>query len=386
MNTNAPNERRQTSTTQSSPGALAQANAADLDEVRARTEQKMPTNVEIVRHIGGQPETNGSPPTGPQAVSTDSHSGQVRIAYRLADAYNGKLKHVHGIGWHYYDGKRWAQDHTGAAPRAVLDVLKRAPAESLHNKDLRADVRRYESGSGVAGVLAIAAALPEFATTVDKLDADPYRLNCSDATIDLRTMKPGPHNPADLITKVTRAAYDPHAINTTWTAFLQKVLPDDEIRCYVRRVLGVALLGMVIEHNLVILTGPGRNGKGTFYKAACFALGDYADMADPEIFMDRKGAHPTGDMSLLGLRLAVVSESGRGRALDEARMKRLTGGDTISARYLYKDQVSFRAVASAAVRHQSPPEGVRRRRSRVGAAAGRAVRRGHRRRRAGQAP
>lgn len=41
------------------------------------------------------------------------HSGQVRMAYRLAEAYAGKLLHVHGIGWHYWDGKRWAYDDTG---------------------------------------------------------------------------------------------------------------------------------------------------------------------------------------------------------------------------------------------------------------------------------
>ena len=106
--------------------------------------------------------------------------------------------------------------------------------------------------------------------------------------------------------------------------FLAKVLPKKDIREYLQRVVGVALLGRVVEHNLVILTGKGRNGKGTLYLALCFALGDYAGMANPELFMEHKSAGPSaatpGEMALRGLRLAVVAESGRGRVIDEARL------------------------------------------------------------------
>ena len=186
-----------------------------------------------------------------------------------------------------------------------------------------------------------------FAVTVDDLDADPYLLNFANGTLDLRTLELRQHDPADRITKVTRAAYDPDATSAAWTAFLEKVLPDKEIREYLQRVAGVALLGRVVEHNLVILAGKkGRNGKGTLYLALCFALGDYADMASSELFMEHKSAGPSaatpGDMALRGRRLVIVSESGRGRAFDEARLKRLTGGDLIPARALYQEQVTFR--------------------------------------------
>jgi putative DNA primase/helicase len=92
---------------------------------------------------------------------------------------------------------------------------------------------------------------------------------------------------------------------------------------------------------LAILIGTGRNGKSTFYEAICHALGDYAHAADPELFMLRHNAHPVGEMDLLGRRLIVVSESREDRQLDEAKVKRLTGGDPINARYMHKNPVVF---------------------------------------------
>lgn len=270
-----------------------------------------------------------------------AHSGQVRIAYRLHDTYRGKLLHVHGIGWHAWDGTRWAQDDTGEARRAVLAVLRSALAESLGDKELRSDVRKCESATGIAGVLAVAAALPDFAATVRDLDADPYLINVANGTLDLRTMELRGHSPADRITKVTRAAYDPDAPGTAWSAFLTRVLPDDTVRAYLQRVVGVALAGKTLEHILTIMTGTGANGKSVFYTTLLHALGDYAIAAEPDLFMSRQGAHPTGEMDLMGRRVAVVSESESERRLDEAKVKRLTGGDTMRARRMRMDFVEF---------------------------------------------
>jgi putative DNA primase/helicase len=325
---------------------IGQALAADLDAVRARTAEKMPDNVEWTNHIGvngDAPSTPAEPPEPPD-VAAANHSGQVRMAYRLARAYKDNLLHVHGIGWHYWDGKRWAEDDRGAARRAVLHVLKVALAASLNDKELRADVRRCESGPGVAGVLTIAAALKEFAATVDDLDADPWLLNCANGTFDLHTLQMRGADPSDRITKVCRAAYhEPGESLTTgaWAAFLKKVLPDKEVRDYLQRLMGVALLGKVIEHVLAILTGTGFNGKSKFYDAMLHALGDYAAPAEPELFMHRDGAHPTGEMDLLGRRLIVVSETEENRRLAVATVKRLTGGDRMKARRMRQDFVDF---------------------------------------------
>lgn len=276
--------------------------------------------------------------------SGEQHSGQVRMAYRLAHSHVDQLLHVHGLGWHYWNGRRWSQDDAGHARRAVLDVLREALAESVGDKQLRADVGRCESDAGIAGVLGIAAALVEFAATVRDLDADPYLLNCANGTLDLRDRRLRPHDPGDRLTKVTTGAYDPTVSDTVWTEFLAGVIPDAAERDYLRRVVGQCVYGRVREHLFPVLIGTGANGKGTTYGAITHALGDYATVINPDLLMvrDRGGAGGPELMALLGVRLVIGSETEEGRKLDEAAMKRLTGGDDeLTARRLYSHPVTW---------------------------------------------
>jgi putative DNA primase/helicase len=274
------------------------------------------------------------------------HNGQARMAYRLALLFKDRLLYVHRIGWHYWDGKRWAEDDKGKAKRAVLATLRQAMKESFKLSDtdrdiLRKDVRRCESDAAVQGVLSIARALEVFAFTVDDLDTDPYLLNVANGTLDLRTMELRPHSPADRITKVTTGAYDPDAYGPVWDKFITRVLPNEAVRGFVQRYVGTSACGRVLEHKLAIFTGEGRNGKGVFYGAAINAMGDYGDAAEPELLMHRDGAHPTGTMDLRGQRFVVVAENDKDKKLAEATVKRLTGGDRIKARKMREDFVWF---------------------------------------------
>jgi putative DNA primase/helicase len=291
--------------------------------------------------------SNGRHPDDPGPVDPTpsgdcpTHSGQVRMAYRLGAAYRERLLYVHGIGWHFWDGKRWAEDHRGIAKRAVLAVLRNALADSVNDKRLRADVQRCESDAGINGTLGVAAALEPFAATLADLDPDPYLLNVANGVLDLRTMELSEHHPQHRITKAATAAYDPAAPAGRWSAFLERILPDPAVRDYMQRLAGVALVGSVIEHVLPILVGVGGNGKGTFYTALLHALGDYALAAEPNLLMHHESAHPTGEMDLRGKRFVVTSETQEGRRLNEATMKRLTGGDPIRARRMRQDFVQF---------------------------------------------
>jgi putative DNA primase/helicase len=275
--------------------------------------------------------------------SGEQHSGQVRMAYRLAHSHVDRLLHVHGIGWHYWDGTRWAEDVRGHAERAVLEVLAGALAESVGDKQLRADVGRCETFAGIAGVLSIAAALVEFAATVDDMDADPNLLNTASGVLELDTGRLREHDPRDRLSKVCRAAFDPNADTTVWERFVTQILPDDAERAYLQRVIGQSLYGRVTEHVFPVLTGTGANGKSTLYGALCAALGDYATVIDPALLMTREHGGTPGPelMELLGARLVVGSETQEGRKLDEAVMKRLCGGDALTARRLYREPVTW---------------------------------------------
>lgn len=285
---------------------------------------------------------------GGSAQSSEVHRGQLRFAERLVASYADKLRNVHGIGWHLWDGTRWKRDADGGATRAALDVVKRAYAELPHldrdsARELLADIHRCESATGIDGVLRLAGDMLPIAVSVERLDSDPWLLNCRNGTLDLRTGDLRSHDPADLLTKVTGCDYDPCAQSEVFDRFLAEVLPDEDLRSFVGRVFGHALVGRVIEHVLAIFTGTGQNGKSTVVDVVAAAFGNYAIAAEPDLLVDRGAVHTTGQADLLGVRLAVCSETDEGRRLAAATVKRLTGGDKIRARRMRQDNIEFEA-------------------------------------------
>ncbi|HEY3925011.1 MAG TPA: phage/plasmid primase, P4 family [Acidothermaceae bacterium] len=274
------------------------------------------------------------------------HRGNLRLAERLARRYGSRLRHAHGFGWLAWDGARFAPDRDGAAMRAAVDTVKAALNDLTHlegkqRDELFADVRKTESAGALEGMLRIAAALPPLAVSVDQLDADPHLFNVANGTLDLLAGTIRPHNPSDLITKIAGCGFDPDAKSAAFDRFLREVLPDAEVRDYVRRLLGYAMLGAVRDHILPVWKGNGGNGKGTLLELAVKVFGSYAIEAEPDLLVDRGTTHPTGQADLLGVRLAVCSETDEGRRLAAATVKRLTGGDRMRARRMRADFIEW---------------------------------------------
>lgn len=275
---------------------------------------------------------------------------ELGYAKRLVHVYGDRIRHV--VAWRRWlawDGTRWAPDDTGQVARYAKTIAKRMTAVAwagLDDKDAgKGDVRfarRCESSAAIAAILNLASTELSVAITPAQLDPDPYLLNCRNGTLDLRTGQLRTHDPADMLTKVTGAAYTPGVEGVEWTKFLDRVQPDDTMRAYLARLFGHALEGRVSEHVLPIMFGEGANGKGTFIGAILGALGDYGDAADPDLLTARSfAAHPTAVADLFGLRLAVLHESDAGRQLAEGTAKRLTGGDRVKARRMREDFWAF---------------------------------------------
>ena len=285
------------------------------------------------------------------AAGPVKHSGHLGMAVKLAGLFVDQLLYVNGVGWHCWDGKRFARDADGAARRAVHALLKRdreivirlnLPVEE-RDKRLR-EIARYETTSAITGILTEAAALQAFSITADELDADPWLFNCQNGTLDLHTVKLRPHDPADHISKITNAAYHANTSGPQWVSFLAKVLPDKDVRDYMQRLAGLSLPGEVNGDKQIapIAYGGGANGKTTFIETVCFALGDYAMTAEPALLMSKRGeVHPTGVADLLGKRLVSTTETQQGARFDIALLKRLTGGDTLKARWMRQDFFQF---------------------------------------------
>lgn len=267
----------------------------------------------------------------------------LRLAARIS-----YLRHVHGIGWHVWDDTRWRPDDDGEAGRVYADMVKASWAEltTIDSDDERKkavrDILAAEKKTYADGALWFAASRPEMAIAASRLDSNRMLLNCANGTLDLATMTLSPHTPDACITKVCRGAWEPGLGETRWSKFVTEILPDAAIRDFVQRLTGSALPGRVRDHVLPILTGTGGNGKSTFIEAILAAIGDYGLQADPRLLMaSAHDAHPTGQAALQSRRLAVCMETAHGRNLDAPTAKQLTGGDTITARYMRKDFFSF---------------------------------------------
>jgi putative DNA primase/helicase len=274
---------------------------------------------------------------------------ELGYARRLVTLFGDQLRYVPAWRrWLVWDERRWSHDVTGQATRWMKVISRRITVDAMAIKEEPArkaalnQALRGEASHAVAGALTLASTEVGIAVAPDGLDADPFLLNCANGTLDLRTGQLRAHDPRDLLTKMTGAAYRPGAEGPEFTRFLSEVQPDAEMRAYLARLTGHSLEGRATEHILPVFCGLGANGKSTFTSAVTVALGDYAAPADPELLTARTfDAHPTGTADLFGLRLALLHESDHGRRLAEGTVKRLTGGDRIKARRMREDFWSF---------------------------------------------
>ncbi|MET7651557.1 phage/plasmid primase, P4 family [Streptomyces sp. NPDC005486] len=281
----------------------------------------------------------------PTPVTTE-HRGQLRMAERFVAEHASALRFVHGIGWHQWDGARWQADEERADIQAAVTTVKAALAsladlDKTERDDLYQDARKSESAAGLEGMLRIASALPPISTASKRLDSDPYLFNTPKGTLDLRNGKVVDNDREHLITKVAGGRVGGRSYDE-WEKFLERILPDEEVRAFVQRLFGYAMLGKVTEHVMPIFTGTGANGKGTLRDAVMAALGDYAIEIDPAMLMESKHErHGAFKMRLRGARLAFCSETEKGRKFAEATMKRLVGGDQIEANLMHRNPITF---------------------------------------------
>ena len=161
-------------------------------------------------------------------------------------------------------------------------------------------------------------------------------------TVDLRTGEQYAPRPTDYCTKAAPVA--PGGDCPLWRAFLAHVTGgDEELQAYLARVVGYWLTGHTHEHALFFLYGTGANGKSTFVSTITGMMGDYAMSAPIETFMAaRSERHPTELAALRGARLVVAHETEVGRHWNESRIKQLTGGDMIAARFVRQDFFEFK--------------------------------------------
>lgn len=247
------------------------------------------------------------------------------------------------------EGACWKRDRIGSAYQLACDTVRSLWQEAADEKDsteranLANHARQSERESRISALLKIARTDPRIVVEPEKLDADPWVLGVPNGAIDLRTGELRSMRPSDLITKLAGAPFDPDAQALKWKAYLNRILAGDiELERYLQRAVGYALTADISEQAFFFLYGLGANGKSVFLSVLRWLLNDYAATADSATFLARQHDGPRTDLARLeGTRLVTSLEAGENRRLDEELMKKITGGDPLTARQLYKAEREF---------------------------------------------
>ena len=257
-------------------------------------------------------------------------SGEDKLALAFAQEHAGNLRYVAVWGrWLAWDGTRWIPDDT-------LHTFDRV-------RSLCREISAKASAQMVAAVERLARADRQLAATVDQWDADPWVLNTPGGVVDLHSGQTRPHCPEGYLIKITTVGPDASCPIPIWTKFLDRITGGDtELSAFIGRILGYALTGVTREHSMFFAYGSGANGKSVLTATAAGILGDYHTSAPIETFVaSSQERHPTDLAGLRGARLVTVTETEEGRRWAEAKIKTLTGGDRISARFMRQDFFEF---------------------------------------------
>lgn len=298
---------------------------------------------------GGPAPLNVDPETGeitenttaPTACAVLTETTEDANAQLLATTYRDTLRYLlEADHWAAWTGTRWDLTAGGqkTAEHHARELFRRLPADDDKQTAWR---KRSLSRAGITNALQLASSTPGIACTSGNFDTNPDQLNTPTGVIDLKTGRLHPHTPEQMHSKTTLTG--PEAMKTPmWDRFLNETFKNaPDVKEYVHRIIGYSATGRVGEQILPFFYGNGANGKSVLAEIIQRVLGDYAQAAPAGFLIEKREQHPTELMRLRGARAVFASEVPDGAVFDEAKTKALTGGDTITARKMHQDFVSF---------------------------------------------
>jgi putative DNA primase/helicase len=300
-------------------------------------------------------------------------------AYRLASMHEGDLLFARSLGWLAWDGRRYLLDELGVPWRHAQSVARAVRRESSsvyaraakatseerqgrlekQAKELFSWGKRSQQERALRSMLTVASTLETFAVLPSAFDTEHMALNVQNGTVDLRTGQLRDHDKTDRITKLAPVELRDDWGCPTMLDFLGRIFDgNEELIGFVQRAVGYSLTGRTDEQCFFLLHGTGSNGKSTLLEVLRHVLGDYAlNTSADALMMTHRGRGPDNDIARLrGARLVTASESGEKRRLDEERVKRLTGGDTVTARFLHREYFEFQPLFKLWLAANAKPE------------------------------
>lgn len=280
---------------------------------------------------------------------------EIGIGYAFADYYKpiARFDRERGI-WYVFDGKVWQPDENALA---VAELAKRLAdrlytfALQIKDEDTRnryiKRVQKLQMRKNRRTMIEDAKSVYPVPHAIFDRNTDLF--NCQNGTLNLTTGEFRPHDPADFLTMMSGVTYDPNATCPRWEQFISEVMCNDaDLALYLQKALGYALTGDTSLECLFILYGAtSRNGKGTTMETFLKIMGDYGKTSNPEMLSTKFGntnaSGPSEEIArLAGVRFVNISEPEKKITFNAALVKRMTGNDTLNARFLHENSFDFR--------------------------------------------
>jgi putative DNA primase/helicase len=261
------------------------------------------------------------------------------VALAFMHEFRAALRYCHDTGaWYVWEESHWRQNRDKIAFSWARQLVRKL------NRDAEFKTKAITGKAAfAAAVEKFAQADRAFAVTADRWDRAPDLLGTPGGTVCLRTGAMRPAERSDHITKVTAVAPLDKADCPTWLAFLgEATARDAALIRFLRQWCGYCLSGSTREHALLFIYGPGGNGKSVFLNTLSGIMSDYAQSAAMDTFTSSAAdKHPTDLAMLRGARLVTATETEEGRTWAEARIKQMTGGDPVTARFMRQDFFTY---------------------------------------------
>jgi len=274
------------------------------------------------------------------------------LAEHLAQHLVGKALYWRDAGkWLIWDGLRWSAEVPGGIVHIVKGLIKTilgqiANADDMEPVDRAKNFRaasQCEYVRRMDNLIVSLSQIPELIVRSWQLDANPMLINCINGTVDLSSGTLKQHERSDNITKLCKIKFQLDAICPVFDKFLIQIFnKNNELINYVQRLAGYCLTGSTDEQVMAFFYGTGRNGKTTLINVLLNLLSEYAVTAQADLLMQRSREGANNELARLrGSRFVAVNEVEEGSKLAEAQLKTLTGGDTVTARFLYQEYFEY---------------------------------------------
>lgn len=273
-------------------------------------------------------------------------------ADRFIDRYGNLYKYSYIANKFYiYDGMKWKIDDKGSIRKLIDEMIESIKDEKIiHGDDVTEEEAReffqkyYKKTRGTQAKKNIMNELMHRRpATPDDFDRDDMLINVANGYIDLTSRELYKHDINKMFSQITNTDYTEKMQPAVWLDFLNDIFAgDQEVIRYIQKALGYSLTGSTREQIMFILFGKGRNGKSIFVEVISEILGDYSNNMQAKSLMVKKNDNVNTDIARLSkARFVTSSEPNEGFRFDEGLIKQLTGGDKVTARFLYAEEFEY---------------------------------------------